>query len=97
MGRSRELTEKERAYVKWRTRGLNPHAAALKAGYAPSTAHVKSHRIEQRLPVRMSLTKRRHLKAALIEEIMAIIKPYVAPSKLPELANKLAKFPARRG
>ncbi len=97
MGRSRELTEKERGYVKWRTRGLNPHAAALKAGYAPSTAHVKSHRIEQRLPVRMSLAKRRKLPAALVREIMAIIKPYVDPSKWPAVAKQLANMPSRRG
>ena len=97
MGRSRELTVKERGYVKWRTRGFNPHAAALKAGYAPSTAHVKSHRIEQRLPVRMSLAKRRNLKATRMEEIMATIKPYVRPSKLPEVARLLAKLSTRRG
>lgn len=97
MGRSRELTEKERAYVKWRLRGLNPHAAALKAGYAPSTAHIKSHRIEQRLPVRMAMASRRKLKAHLIEEIMATIKPYVHPSQLPEVAKQLAKMSVRRG
>ncbi len=97
MGRSRELTEKERAYVEWRARGLNPHAAALKAGYAPSTAHVKSHRIEQRLPVRMSIAKRHKLPAALVQEITAIIKPYVDPSKLPEVAKQLAKMASRRG
>ncbi len=81
----------ERRYVEWRARGLNPHAAALKAGYAPSTAHIKSHRIEQRLPVRMSLAKRRKLPPAVIQEIMEIIRPYVHPAKLPEVAKQLAK------
>ena len=135
-----ELTEKEQAYVEWRARGLGPHAAALKAGYARSTARAKSHRLEQRLPIQTSIAEQRKLltrhllnrgvdiiafsnslkeglkrgsaasarlwleifdvlpnkrerklTAALIKKIMVIVKPFVEPSKLPELASKFAK------
>jgi hypothetical protein len=122
-----------------------PSRGGTEGWYAPSTAHVKSHRIEQRLPVRMSLAKQRqllarellrqgvdakafaisvkkglergrapswrlwlevfgflpdgrqrNLSAALVQEIMAIIKPYVHPSKLPEVAKQLAKMASRK-
>jgi len=35
--------------------------------------------------------RQRKLTAALIKKIMAIVKPFVEPSKLPELATRLAK------
>ena len=89
-------TDKQKAFLRNRLAGMNKRQAAIRAGYAPSTANIMAKRITDRLSCNRIFIEEAHRQGLTVEAIIGEIKRGMTEGMHPQFPNQPDNF-NRRG